>query len=83
MFETALPVGSAFGVRHAFEADHLAAIATLVEDGNRSASTGAAWGVGHSIPILVLGVSFLSLDVQIPSTVTAGFEALVAVSSWR
>ncbi|WP_435179850.1 high-affinity nickel-transporter protein [Halorussus sp. AFM4] len=79
MFGTALLVGGVFGARHAFEADHVAAVATLVEDGDRPASTGAAWGVGHSVPILVLGGLFLALDVRIPSGVATGFEALVAV----
>ncbi|MFC6838395.1 hypothetical protein [Halomarina ordinaria] len=49
MLEGALLVGGAFGMRHAFEADHLAAVATLVEDGERPVSTGAAWGIGPSI----------------------------------
>lgn len=79
MFGTALLVGGAFGVRHAFEADHLAAVATLVEDAERPASTGAAWGLGHSIPILSLGVLFLALDLQIPASVATGFEFVVAV----
>lgn len=78
MFETALLVGGAFGVRHAFEADHLAAVATLVDRDDRPASTGAAWGLGHSIPILALGGLFLALDVRIPSAVAAGFELLAA-----
>jgi hypothetical protein len=79
MLGTALLVGGAFGVRHAFEADHLAAVATLVEDENRPASTGAAWGLGHSIPILVLGALFLALDLQLPTSVATGFELVVAV----
>lgn len=78
MFETALLVGGAFGAKHAFEADHVAAVATLVENEARPASTGAAWGIGHSVPILVLGALFLALDVRIPSGVATGFEALVA-----
>lgn len=79
MVGTALLVGGAFGVRHAFEADHLAAVATLVKDGDRPASTGAAWGLGHSIPILSLGTMFLVLDLQIPASLTTGFELVVAV----
>ena len=78
MFETALLVGGAFGAKHAFEADHVAAVATLVENGERPASTGAAWGIGHSVPILALGALFLALDVRIPSGVATAFEALVA-----
>ena len=79
MLETSLLVGTAFGVRHAFEADHVAAVATLVEDEGGSASTGAAWGMGHSIPILVLGALFLASDLRLPDAVAGGFEALVAV----
>jgi ABC-type nickel/cobalt efflux system permease component RcnA len=79
MLGTALLVGGAFGVRHAFEADHVAAVATLVESEDRPASTGAAWGVGHSLPILALGVLFLALDLRVPPTAATAFEAVVAV----
>ena len=79
MLETALLVGGAFGVRHAFEADHVAAVATLVEDEGRPASTGVAWGIGHSLPIIALGALFLALDLRVPSTVATAFEAVVAV----
>ncbi|MFB6157110.1 MAG: high-affinity nickel-transporter protein [Haloferacaceae archaeon] len=78
MFATALLAGSAFGVKHAFEADHVAAVTTLVED-DRPASTGAAWGVGHSLPILALGALFVGLGLRLPPTVASGFEALVAL----
>ncbi|MEF8840851.1 MAG: hypothetical protein V5A62_04405 [Haloarculaceae archaeon] len=79
MLGTALLVGGAFGVRHAFEADHVAAVATLVEEEDRPASTGAAWGLGHSLPVLALGALSLALDLRVPSTVATGFEAVVAV----
>lgn len=76
---TGFLVGGAFGARHAFEADHVAAVATLVEDGDRPATTGAAWGVGHSLPILALGAVFLALDVHVPDALATAFEVLVAV----
>jgi hypothetical protein len=79
MVATALLVGGAFGVRHAFEADHVAAVATLVEDRDRPGATGAAWGVGHSVPILLLGAVFLALDLRVPPAVATAFEAAVAV----
>lgn len=79
MLETALLVGGAFGVRHAFEADHVAAVATLVEEEGRPAATGLAWGVGHSIPIVALGVLFIALNLRVPPTVATAFEAVVAV----
>lgn len=72
-------VGGVFGARHAFEADHVAAVATLVEDEQRPASTGVAWGIGHSLPIVVLGALFLALDLQIPNDIAVAFELLVVV----
>ncbi|MFC6726922.1 high-affinity nickel-transporter protein, partial [Halobium palmae] len=78
MLETALLVGGAFGIRHAFEPDHVAAVSTLVDEDRRSISTGAAWGIGHSLPVIALGALFLLLDVEIPAAVGTGFELLVA-----
>jgi high-affinity nickel permease len=79
VFAAALLVGGAFGVRHAFESDHVAAVATLVEDRNDVASTGAAWRVGHSLPIVAIGLLFLAADLRIPTVVAMGMELLVGV----
>ena len=76
---TGFLVGGIFGTRHAFEADHVAAVATLVEDGDHPATTGMAWGIGHSLPIFFLGCLFLVLDVQLPDSIGTVFELLVAV----
>ncbi|GAA0238952.1 high-affinity nickel-transporter protein [Haladaptatus pallidirubidus] len=76
---TGFLIGGAFGARHAFEADHVAAVATLIEGERRPATTGATWGIGHSLPIVFLGAIFLTLDLQIPSGVATAFELLVAV----
>lgn len=77
---TALVAGGVIGVRHALEADHLAAVATLVEEGNRRTGTvGVSWGIGHSIPIAVFGLAFVILDVSLPEPVTGVFEVLVGL----
>lgn len=76
---TAFLVGGAFGARHAIEADHVAVVATLVEDERRSVPTGVAWGVGHSVPILLLGSSFLALDLHVPTWIASTFDLLAAV----
>jgi hypothetical protein len=75
---TGLLVGGTFGIRHAFEADHVAAVATLVGDERRPVATGASWGVGHSIPIVVVGATFLALDLRVPDGIGMVFELLVA-----
>ncbi|AFK20516.1 high-affinity nickel-transporter protein [Haloferax mediterranei ATCC 33500] len=74
---SALVAGGVIGIRHALEADHLAAIATMVEDDNRPGIVGASWGVGHSIPIVVVGLLFVALGVSLPESVTHFFEVVV------
>jgi len=75
----AVVAGGAIGVTHALEADHLAAMATLVDE-KRSSLVGASWGVGHTAPILVVGLLFVALGVHLPDSVTAAFEVLVGLA---
>lgn len=75
---TGLLAGVLFGARHALEPDHVAAVATLVENEERPGITGVAWGTGHSLPIILLGGLFLALDLQIPAPISTAFELLVA-----
>jgi hypothetical protein len=75
-----LLAGGAFGLRHAFEADHVAAVATLIEDRERPATVGVAWGIGHSVPVLALGAAALALDLRLPPGAATGFEAVVALA---
>ncbi|PSP90586.1 high-affinity nickel-transporter protein [Halobacteriales archaeon QS_4_69_34] len=79
MIETALLLGGTVGVRHALEADHVAAVATLTDEATRPGSTGAAWGIGHSIPVLALSGVFLALGLRVPPAATTAVEAFVAV----
>lgn len=77
---TAIAAGAIIGIRHALETDHLAAIATLVkEDTDRPSFVGASWGIGHSLPIAVLGILFVGLGIQLPETVTQLFEVVVGL----
>lgn len=77
-----LAAGAVFGVRHALESDHIAAVMTLVTDGDeteRSGAIGAWWGVGHALPILALGLAFVALGIRVPEQITQGFEVIVGV----
>lgn len=77
---TAVLAGAAVAVRHSFEPDHLAAVSTLVEcDGERPASVGASWGLGHSLVILLAGLAFLAMGIRYPEPVGLGFEALAGL----
>jgi hypothetical protein len=76
---TGLLLGGAFGARHALEADHVAAVSTLVENEERPLRTGCAWGIGHSVPIFILGAFFLIVGVRVPESIVSTFELLVVV----
>ncbi|MFB6117201.1 high-affinity nickel-transporter protein [Halosegnis sp.] len=76
----ALATGAVVGAGHALEADHVAAVATLVDDETaRPARVGASWGIGHAIPVVLLGIGLVAVGVQLPATVTAGVETLIGL----
>lgn len=76
---SALVGGAVVGVRHAVEADHVAAVATLVDEESRPGFVGASWGIGHSLPIIALGLLFVVVGVEVPASFARFFEALVGV----
>lgn len=77
-----LLLGLLFGVKHAAEADHLAAVSVLVGErrGWRAAArAGALWGLGHTLSIVVAGLFVLALHVAIPERVARLLEFAVAL----
>lgn len=78
----ALTFGLVLGARHATDADHIAAIGTLVADGQsprRAAFTGAAWGVGHSTSVLLVGGALVMLRLPMPVRIALALEFLAAI----
>lgn len=65
-------LGAIVGATHSLEADHLAAVATLVEDeeGRRAGVIGTSWGIGHAVPIALVGVAFLLAGRGLPEAVS-------------
>ena len=79
---TILALGLVFGMQHALEADHLAAVATLAARERSLAGTlrqGIAWGVGHTLTLLVFGGVVLLLGAAIPEKAAHWLEAAVGV----
>jgi hypothetical protein len=75
-------LGSLLGMRHALEADHLAAVTTLVSrerSGYRAALLGLYWGLGHTGALVLAGVVLVLLRAEMPEGAAAGFELLVAL----
>lgn len=63
-----LGFGFLLGLKHATEADHLAAVSTIVAERKSlfsSAFVGGVWGLGHTISLFVAGVFVLLLNFQI------------------
>lgn len=73
-------LGFILGMRHALEADHLAAVATLNsrEHSLRGAlRQGVAWGVGHSLTLFLFGSIVLLMDRVIPRELAQSLEIAV------
>ena len=77
-----LVIGLAHGLRHATEADHLAAVATLVvrrATWPEAARLGICWGIGHTLTLAIIGGALLSLGHAVPPAVAAALELIVGV----
>jgi nitrile hydratase accessory protein len=75
-------LGSLLGMQHAFEPDHLAAVATLMTGERTSAKAawlGACWGLGHTLTLLAAGTALVLLRADMPVSVTRVFEFGVVV----
>ena len=60
----ALTLGFLLGLKHATDADHVVAVSTIVGEYRnawRGLWVGASWGLGHTTPLLVLGIVVLML----------------------
>lgn len=75
-----LLVGFMIGLRHALEADHVAAVVSIVsQKQGKSAALrhGAVWGLGHTVTLFVLGTLALLADTLIPQHMAALLECAV------
>ncbi len=77
-----LLLGFIFGFRHALEPDHIVAmvnILTKTKSFKKALSHGTAWGIGHTLTLLVVGTAILFFSLSIPRDVTLLFEAIVGL----
>ena len=59
----ALTLGFLLGLKHATDADHVVAVSTIVGESRnvgRGIWVGGSWGLGHTTPLLALGVVILA-----------------------
>jgi high-affinity nickel-transport protein len=78
----ALLLGVVLGIRHATDADHVAAVTTIVARGRSIGSAlrvGALWGAGHTLAILAAGSAILGTGVAMPPRLEQALELGVAL----
>lgn len=77
-----LGFGFLIGLKHATEADHLAAVSTIVTERRSlfaSALVGGLWGLGHTISLFIAGIFVLVLNFQISERTEMALEFVVGV----
>lgn len=75
-------LGFLLGMKHATEADHLAAVATLATRQHSLAQTmkqGIAWGIGHTVTLIIFGGVVLALGKSIPEHMAQALELAVGI----
>lgn len=81
-FATILGLGFLLGTRHALDADHLAAVSTILSrqpNLHTSGWIGLCWGLGHTLTLLLVGVGVIVLKVTIPNWLGHALEVGVGV----
>jgi len=77
---TILWIGFVLGLRHAVEADHLAAVTAIVSEKKTvwtASIVGGLWGLGHTISLFIVGAIVIFMKVQISESMQAKLEAAV------
>ncbi len=73
-------LGFLIGMRHALEADHLAAVASITSQVNSlkaSMKHGAVWGLGHTTTLFLFGSAVIWLDTNISQQFAENLEIAV------
>ncbi len=79
---TTLMLGFVLGLRHALDADHVAAVAALTESGGglrRAVANGLSWGIGHALTIGLAGGAAILLRSAFPERLALAFEFAAAL----
>jgi ABC-type nickel/cobalt efflux system permease component RcnA len=77
-----LAFGFVLGLKHAIEADHIAAVSTIASEHAsivRSTFVGAFWGIGHTISLLIAGAAIVFLHIEIGGRVSLALEFAVGI----
>ena len=75
--------GLVTGLRHSIEADHVAAVLSVVASNQKNIKNasmlGAIWGLGHTISLFIAGLAVLLLAVNIDQSISIRLEFGVGI----
>lgn len=77
-----LGLGFVLGLIHAFDADHIVAVSSLVSKHNnikKGIFSGMIWGLGHTAILFVIGLVILLTKIAIPEKIALSLEFLVGM----
>ena len=77
-----LALGFVLGLKHAVEADHLAAVSAIVSERKSlwsSSLVGGLWGVGHTIALLAAGVAVILFHFRVGERTEQALEFAVGL----
>lgn len=75
-----LALGFVLGLRHALDADHLAAVSTFVTEERslwRASLIGVSWGIGHTAALLVFGLAVAAFRLTLTPRFSQFLEFIV------
>ena len=79
---TTLALGFVLGLRHALDADHLAAVSTFASEEKsllRSSMIGISWGMGHTAALLVFGLAVAAFRLALTPRLAQVLEFTVGL----
>lgn len=79
---TVLLFGFVLGLKHAVEADHLAAVSVIVSERKSlwsSSLVGGLWGLGHTVALLLAGVAVIVFHVRLDARTEQALEFAVGL----
>lgn len=77
-----LGLGFVLGLKHALDADHLAAVSTMASERRSlfgSSLIGAWWGLGHTLSLMSAGLLIILLHLEIGARTSKALELCVGV----
>ncbi|URM33516.1 urease accessory protein UreH [Cytobacillus firmus] len=77
-----LLLGFTLGIKHSTEPDHIIAVSTIASQTKRlvrSSLSGVFWGLGHTLMLLLFGVTVIALNQHIPGPLALSLELAVGI----